>query len=158
MTDPRRRPGDPVPASDKVRARFQRMPSRDTRPETALRRELHGRGLRYRVDFPPLPGLRRRADVVFTRARVAVFVDGCFWHRCPNHGTSPRNNREWWRAKLDRNVERDRDTDAALAAAGWRVVRVWEHEDPSRVANTITLVVAGPSATGQPRRAPGRAR
>lgn len=145
MTQPERRPGDPVPASDKVRARFQRMPSRDTKPELALRRELHRLGLRYRVGTAPLPGLRRRADVVFTRRRIAVFVDGCFWHRCPDHGTQPKNNPNWWRAKLDRNVERDRHTDAALLAAGWHVVRVWEHEDPSAAAAAIAAQVA---ATG----------
>ena len=115
---------------------------RDTTPELALRRELHRRGLRYRVDAAPLPGLRLRADVLFTRRRVAVFLDGCFWHRCPDHGTAPRHNADWWRAKLDRNVERDRQTDAALTEAGWSVVRVWEHEDPvlaaDRVAKELT--------------------
>jgi len=118
------------------------MPSSDTKPELALRRELHRRGLRYRVGTAPLPGLRRRADVVFTRRRIAVFVDGCFWHRCPEHGTQPRNNFDWWQAKLDRNVERDRHTDAALLAAGWRVVRVWEHEDPAAAAAAIAAQVA----------------
>lgn len=118
------------------------MPTRDTKPELGLRRELHRRGLRYRVDVAPLPGLRRRADVVFARRKVAVFVDGCFWHRCPDHGTDPKNNSDWWRAKLDRNVERDRDTDAALRAAGWHVARVWEHEDMAAAATTIAAVVA----------------
>jgi DNA mismatch endonuclease (patch repair protein) len=81
--------------------------------------------------------MRRRADVVFTRARVAVFVDGCFWHRCPEHSTIPTANRAWWIDKLDANVTRDRDTDAQLGAAGWLVIRVWEHEDPVRVADRI---------------------
>jgi DNA mismatch endonuclease (patch repair protein) len=132
-----RRAGDPVPASQAVRERFQRMPTRDTLPELELRRELHRRGLRYRVDIGPLAGLRRRADVVFTRQRLAVFVDGCFWHRCPDHGTDPKNNADWWRAKLDGNVRRDRDTDAVLAAAGWLVVRVWEHTEPARAADIV---------------------
>ncbi len=93
--------------------------------------------MRYRVDVAPLPGLRRRADVVFTRARLAVFVDGCFWHRCPQHGTSPRNNADWWRDKLDRNVQRDRDTDRALHEAGWQVLRVWEHEPTAIAADKV---------------------
>jgi DNA mismatch endonuclease, patch repair protein len=132
-----RKASDPVPASPAVRERFQRMPTRDTLPELALRRELHRRGLRYRVDIAPLAGLRRRADVVFTRQHLAVFVDGCFWHRCPDHGTDPKNNADWWRTKLDKNVQRDRDTDAVLAAAGWLVVRVWEHIEPARAADIV---------------------
>jgi DNA mismatch endonuclease (patch repair protein) len=131
-----------VPASPQVRARFQRMPRRDTAPELALRRELHRRGLRYRVDHAPLKGLRRRADVVFTRRKVAVFVDGCFWHRCPEHGTDPRNNSEWWASKLDRNVQRDRETDAGLAAAGWQIVRIWEHEALVPAADRVDEALA----------------
>lgn len=127
----------PPPSSVAVQARFSRQKVRDTAPELALRRLLHARGLRYRVDVPPLPGLRRRADVVFTRARLAVFVDGCFWHRCPEHGTSPKNNAEWWRDKLDRNVQRDRDTDRTLTDAGWQVLRFWEHEPPGLVADRV---------------------
>src|SRR5690349_17954597 len=100
-----------------------------TAAEMALRRELHRRGLRYRVDRAPVPGLRRRADLVFTAARVAVFVDGCFWHSCPEHGTYPKANAAWWTAKLNRNVERDRDTDRRLRAAGWLVLRIWEHDE-----------------------------
>ncbi|MFF2634392.1 very short patch repair endonuclease [Microbacterium sp. NPDC058021] len=108
---------------------------RDTSTEIAVRRELHARGLRYRVDFAPLPGLRRRADVVFTRARVAVFIDGCFWHGCPIHGTAPKRNADYWGPKLAANVARDQDTDRRLADAGWRVLRFWEHEAPSAVAD-----------------------
>ncbi len=107
----------------------------------ALRRELHALGLRYRVDHPVLPGVRRRPDVVFTAARVAVFVDGCFWHRCPQHATQPKNNATWWVEKLQRTVDRDRDTDQRLAAAGWTVVRVWEHERPDQAAAQIRNVV-----------------
>jgi DNA mismatch endonuclease, patch repair protein len=113
----------------------------DTAPELALRRELHRRGLRYRVDYPVLP--RRRADVAFPRQRVAVFVDGCFWHSCPDHGTQAKANAEWWRAKLEANVERDRDTDARLAAAGWTVVRAWEHEPVPEVADVVTRALEG---------------
>lgn len=113
---------------------------RDTAPELALRRELWRRGLRYRVDHKVV-GTRRRVDVVFTRARVAVFIDGCFWHRCPIHSTLPNANAAWWLAKLDANVERDRRTDRDLETAGWVVVRVWEHEDPVVAADRIESVV-----------------
>lgn len=107
---------------------MQRQKQRDTHPELALRRELHRRGHRYFVDRAPLPGLRRRADLVFPRLRVVVYMDGCFWHACPEHGTMPKNNRDWWREKLAGNIRRDRDTDDLLAAVGWIVVRIWEHE------------------------------
>jgi DNA mismatch endonuclease (patch repair protein) len=110
---------------------------RDTRPELALRSELHRRGLRYRVDVRPAAGLRCRADIVFGRKRVAVFVDGCFWHDCPEHGTSPRTNAPYWSAKIARNVERDRFNETELSAAGWTVIRVWEHESPVDAADRI---------------------
>jgi DNA mismatch endonuclease, patch repair protein len=115
---------------------MQRQVRRDTKPELALRRELWRRGLRYRVDLAAIAG-RRRADIVFTRERVVVYVDGCYWHSCPEHATVPKANREWWVAKLRANVERDRDTDAGLAAAGWEVVRVWEHEVMTEAADRI---------------------
>ena len=111
--------------------------STETRPEVALRSELHRRGLRFRKHRQVTPALRCRADVVFSKARVAVFVDGCFWHRCPEHLTDPRTNSSYWAAKLDRNVARDRRNDAALEAAGWLVVRVWEHESPSGAADRV---------------------
>lgn len=122
---------------------MQRQARRDTGPEVALRRVLHARGLRYRLDVRPVPTVRRRADLVFRRARVAVFVDGCYWHRCPLHGTQPKANTHWWREKLDRNARRDRDTDVRLAAAGWTVMRVWEHEDPEVAAERVAAVVRG---------------
>ena len=111
--------------------------TRDTEPEMALRRLLHAAGYRFRVDFSPLPGLRRKADIVFTRRKVAVFVDGCFWHSCPEHGTLPTANRPWWKQKLARNVLRDAETNRLLQAAGWRVVRVWEHEDAGSAADRV---------------------
>lgn len=114
---------------------------RDTRPEVALRSALHRRGLRFRKHARPLPGLRCLPDVVFAPARVAVFVDGCFWHRCPDHGTSPRANAAYWGPKLDRNVARDRLVDGALHAAGWATVRVWEHDDPQSAADRIVALV-----------------
>jgi len=110
---------------------------RDTAPEMALRRELYRRGLRYRVDVPVLPGLRRRADLVFSRQRVAVFVDGCFWHGCPQHGTQSRSNPDFWRNKISANMARDADTTRRLADSGWTVVRVWAHESPQTAAGQI---------------------
>ncbi|MCF8543160.1 MAG: very short patch repair endonuclease [Candidatus Nanopelagicales bacterium] len=116
--------------------------SRDTGPELAIRRLLHRAGLRYRVDDRPLRDLRRRADIVFRPARVAVFIDGCFWHGCPEHGNQPATNTEYWAPKLLRNFERDRETDRLLEAAGWLPVRVWEHEDSSKAARRIARIVA----------------
>jgi len=108
-----------------------------TGPELALRSELHRRGYRFRKHRQVSPELRCRADLVFPAARVAVFVDGCFWHRCPEHGVSPQTHSAYWRAKLDRNVARDRRNDTALAALGWTVVRTWEHEDPVQAADRV---------------------
>lgn len=120
---------------------MSRQRSRDTQAEWSLRRLLHARGLRYRVDAV-LPGLpRRRADILFVRQRVAVFVDGCFWHGCPEHKTAPKSNAAWWAIKLARNVERDRDTDTHLADIGWRVLRIWEHEDPECAADRVEAAV-----------------
>lgn len=113
---------------------------RDTAPERALRSALFARGLRYRVDHPirAAEGVRPiRADVVFVAARLAVFVDGCFWHGCPDHGTRPTRNSHYWDAKLQRNVERDRRHDLLLAEAGWTVVRIWEHADAEAAAARI---------------------
>lgn len=120
---------------------MQRQRQKDTAAERALRSLLHRRGFRYRVDYL-LPGLRRRADIAFPTERVAVMVDGCFWHGCPEHGTWPRENADWWREKIERNRARDRDTDARLADAGWVSVRVWEHEDPAEAAARVAAVVS----------------
>jgi DNA mismatch endonuclease, patch repair protein len=124
-------------SSPEASARMRRVARRDTPAELRLRSELHGRGFRYRVDAAPLAGLRRRADLVFRGPRVAVFVDGCFWHGCPRHMTWPTANAEWWRAKIERNRARDRDTDRRLEDTGWTVVRVWEHEDPRKAADRV---------------------
>ncbi|WP_330217850.1 very short patch repair endonuclease [Cellulomonas sp. FA1] len=138
-----------VTTTPAVSARMARQVRRDTAPELALRRALHARGLRYRVDHP-LPGMsRRRADVVLTRARIAVFVDGCFWHSCPLHATLPRSNGPWWRAKLERNVARDRETDAHLASLGWSVLRFWEHADMSAAADEVMAVWLTRRAPGE---------
>lgn len=125
-----------------VRSRMQVQRTRDTAPELAVRRLLHGAGLRYRIDRAPVPGLRRRADIVFGPSRVAVYVDGCFWHGCPEHGSYPESNAEWWRHKLEANRARDADTDRRLAAHGWLVLRVWEHEDPQAAAVRVLAGVA----------------
>ncbi len=119
---------------------------RDTGPELALRRELHSRGMRFRVDHPPIEDVRCRVDIAFTRARVAVFVDGCFWHSCPEHGNLPTANREWWRTKLELNVARDRRNDAAFEEAGWRVIRVWEHESLHDAADRIATAISDSNA------------
>lgn len=132
-------------ASDpSVSGRMSRQKRKDTAPEIALRRELFRRGLRYRVDLP-IVGRRRRVDIAFTRRKVAVFVDGCFWHSCPLHATTPVSNRDWWIEKLAGNVRRDRESDRDLEARGWTVVRVWEHESAVSAADRIeALVRVGP--------------
>lgn len=115
--------------------------SRDTAPELALRRELHRLGLRYRVNVRPIKAVRRTADVVFTRRKVAVFVDGCFWHGCSEHYRAPAANDDYWSAKLARNVSRDGQVNGLLAEQGWTVVRVWEHEPVEQAAARIAEVV-----------------
>ncbi|WP_255061286.1 very short patch repair endonuclease [Mycolicibacterium arenosum] len=124
-----------------VRRSMQANKRRDTKPELALRKAVHALGLRYRVDAKPLTQMRRRADLVFSRAKVAVFLDGCFWHGCPEHHTVAKANAEFWADKVSGNRARDRDTDARLAAAGWACVRVWEHEDPAAAAERVADVV-----------------
>lgn len=134
----------PLASSPGVSARMSAQRRLDTRPELALRRLLHASGCRYRVQWrtPLLP--RRSIDVAFPGRRVAVFVDGCFWHGCPEHGTQPKANGVWWSAKLRRNRERDADTDQVLRDAGWTVLRIWEHEPPElaavRVRDTLTKI------------------
>lgn len=134
-----------------VRRVMQANKSRDTKPEMAVRRIVHSRGLRYRVNVRPEPALRRTADIVFSRARVAVFIDGCFWHGCREHHVLSKTNTDYWRAKVGRNIARDRDTDEALSRAGWAVLRFWEHENPSLAADRIVEAVAERS---QPRGGP----
>ncbi len=124
-----------------VRAVMRANRSRDTGPELALRASLRALGFGYRVDAPPLPGLRRRADIVFLGARVAVFCDGCYWHGCPEHYRPSRANSDFWSSKIDGNRARDRDTDDRLSDAGWVSIRVWEHEDPNEAADRIADVV-----------------
>ncbi len=127
----------------------------DTKPEIALRRALHRQGYRFRKDYrlDLADGKRVRPDIAFTARRVAVFVDGCFWHACPEHGSKPANNTWYWEPKLRRNVERDRVADAALSAAGWDVVRVWEHES---LDAAVTAVLAALTRSARPRSGPLR--
>jgi DNA mismatch endonuclease (patch repair protein) len=116
----------------------------DTKPELALRRALHKQGYRYRKDYRlDLTDARVRPDIAFTARRVAVFVDGCFWHCCPEHGTQPAANTWYWEPKLAKNVARDRAADLALVAAGWRVVRVWEHESLEAAVAAVVAALAG---------------
>jgi DNA mismatch endonuclease (patch repair protein) len=127
-----------------VRASMRANRRRDTKPELAVRRLVHAAGLRYRVDYAPLPDQRRlRADLVFTRARVAVFVDGCFWHGCPQHHTVAKSNADFWAAKVAGNRARDERVNATLGAASWTVLRFWEHDDPAEVASRIAETVRG---------------
>lgn len=124
------------------RRNMQANRSQNTKPELEVRRALHRLGLRYRVGIAPESSLRRRADIVFTRTRIAVFIDGCFWHGCPVHGRSSFNhNAEYWPAKIAANVARDADTNAQLVQAGWRVLRYWEHENADEVATAIQRAV-----------------
>jgi len=135
-----RRPGSGATSTASslgVRRRMQAQRTRDTAPELAVRRLLHAAGLRYRVDRAPLPGLWRRADIVFGPARLAVYIDGCFWHGCSQHGNQPRANSDYWQPKLQRNRERDTETDRLLSEAGWTVLRAWEHEGPKDVAARV---------------------
>jgi DNA mismatch endonuclease (patch repair protein) len=128
-------------SSPAVRAVMRANKGRDTRPELAVRSAAHALGLRYRVGVSPLPGIRRTADMVFPKAHVAVFIDGCFWHGCPQHHRPARRNAEFWTAKIEGNRARDADTDARLHAAGWTVIRIWEHEPPSEAASKINAAV-----------------
>lgn len=120
---------------------MQKQARSDTGPEVAVRKLLWAAGLRYRVDARPLPDFRRRADLVFRAERVAVFVDGCFWHGCRWHVSWPSRNRAWWEEKIRRNRQRDRETDAILRRAGFTVVRVWEHTEPTEAAARVLRVL-----------------
>ncbi len=120
---------------------MSRQGSRDTAPEIAVRQLLHASGLRYRVNVP-VPGMpRRTTDIVFPSVKVAIFLDGCFWHGCPQHATQPKSNAEWWRTKLAKNMARDAETTQHLQGRGWTVLRFWEHEAPDDVANTVRTTV-----------------
>ncbi|MER5614297.1 very short patch repair endonuclease [Streptomyces sp. NPDC002215] len=143
------------PSSPGVSARMSRQASRDTKPEVAVRKLLHASGYRYRVN-ERVPGMSRRTiDIAFTRAKVAVLIDGCFWHGCPVHATQPKSNAEWWRAKLERNMARDRETSEHLVGEGWTVLRFWEHEAPGGVAEQVAEAVDRARAASRTRRGGG---
>ena len=130
----------PRASSPSVRRRMQATRRRDTCGEVALRSALRSLGLRYRVDLT-LPGTRRRVDIAFVREKLAVFVDGCFWHGCPLHGTWPKANAAWWREKITMNRIRDKDTNRRLKAAGWMTLRFWEHRDSNSAARRVVEVL-----------------
>lgn len=116
----------------------------DTKPERTLRSSLHRLGLRFRKDHRVATGLGTvRVDICFTRAKVAVFVDGCFWHGCPVHSRPPKSNQTYWGPKLAANAARDRRNDQWLSSTGWSVIRVWEHEDVRDAVDRVALVVRG---------------
>jgi DNA mismatch endonuclease (patch repair protein) len=132
-------------SSPATRKSMQGNRRRDTAPEWQVRRLLHRRGLRYRVDQPLPFDKRRRADLTFSRARVVVFIDGCFWHGCPEHFVAPKSHPEYWEPKIAANRARDAETTRRLSDEGWTVLRFWEHEDPAAVADTIAEQVRRPS-------------
>jgi len=131
----------PDPSSNAASRRMARVRQKGTRAELELRRALHGRGLRYHLQVPLLSNPRRVADIVFPSARLAIFVDGCFWHGCPDHASWPKANAESWRNKIERNRERDIDTARRLETLGWRVMRIWAHENAAVAADRISRVV-----------------
>lgn len=138
----------PPASSPSVRRRMQRQRRDGTACELAVRSAVHALGLRYRLHQRPLPHFRRRADLVFRRAKVAVFVDGCFWHGCPKHGSKPKTHSKWWREKIRKNRERDAETNVKLKKAGWVVIRIWEHESSRKAAGKIERAVRKHSLKG----------
>lgn len=116
-------------------------PQANTTAEMSIRRCLHAMGFRYRVDKVVLRSPRRKSDICFANLKIAIFIDGCFWHGCPRHGTMPKRNRKFWRKKINTNRARDRDTTKRLRNCGWSVIRIWEHEDPSAAAERIAQVI-----------------
>lgn len=129
------------PSSHEASLRMARVRQKGTDAELSLRKALHARGLRYRLHVPLLTKPRRIADIVFASARVAIFVDGCFWHGCPDHASWPKSNAQFWRDKIETNRARDADTDRRLRASSWRVVRIWSHESAGDAAERIEDIV-----------------
>ncbi|WP_090040365.1 MULTISPECIES: very short patch repair endonuclease [unclassified Leifsonia] len=131
----------PWASSAAVRKVMQGNRSRDTKAEIAVRRLVHAKGLRYRVSAKPEADLRRSADLIFRSVKVVVFIDGCYWHGCPEHFKSPQTNAAYWSSKVGRNRLRDVETTRILEERGWLVMRFWEHEEPQLVADRIGNVV-----------------
>lgn len=130
------------PSSPETSCRMAKVRQKGTDAEVALRREMYRIGLRYRVDYEVLRKPRRVADVAFPGRKIAVFVDGCFWHGCPEHATWPKQNAEFWREKIEANRRRDADTNERLRSLGWTVLRFWSHESPNEAARTVAYMVA----------------
>ncbi|XKH57859.1 very short patch repair endonuclease [Citricoccus nitrophenolicus] len=144
-------------SSDGVRRSMRSNRGRDTKPELRVRRLVHAKGMRYRVNARPIPGLRRTADLLFSKARVIVLIDGCFWHGCSIHYTPPKTNSEFWVSKIQQNRARDAETVALLEAADWTVLRFWEHSDPVDIADAIEeAVIPARSATPKGKTKPTR--
>lgn len=144
-----RSPDYPRPSSKAVTAVMKGNRKRDTKPEVLLRSALHRRGHRFRKNYRiDLGQIKVNVDIAFPRAKVAVFVDGCFWHCCPEHGNVPCTNRDYWRQKLTRNVERDKEIDSALVAAGWQPLRVWEHVQVAEAAERVSSALTSCASTG----------
>jgi DNA mismatch endonuclease (patch repair protein) len=143
-------------SSPHVRASMQGNRSKDTKPELAVRRELHARGLRYFKNRRPVRAIRRTADIVFPTPRLAVFIDGCFWHGCPEHHTVARTNADYWSAKVERNRNRDKETDDLLADAGWTVLRIWEHVGVAEAADIVQTAVEAAVVSGAVKPRPKR--
>lgn len=143
----------PFPTTRHASKIMKANPSRDTQPERLLRSELHARGRRFRVHLPLRVDERRPIvpDIVFARDRLAVFVDGCFWHNCPSHGTVPLGNAAYWKPKLHATRLRDREASARLELGGWRVLRIWEHT-PVEVAADLVDAALNRCATSNTRR------
>ncbi|WP_268239627.1 very short patch repair endonuclease [Micromonospora yangpuensis] len=140
----------PAASSDAITRVMRGNRGRDTQPEMRVRRAVWSIGLRYRVGIRPLPSMRRTADLVFTRAKVAVFVDGCYWHGCPAHYRPARLNAEFWASKIEGNRRRDVETDLRLRQAGWTVLRIWEHEEAAVAADRVRAAVATARALSNP--------
>ncbi len=124
-------------SSANVSRRMARTSGRDNPREREIRSALHRRGLRFRTHYAAVPGTKRTIDIAFTRLRLAVFCDGCFWHGCPVHATTPKSNREWWVHKINTNRVRDRDTNARLMESGWKVLRIWGHVPTDQAVDHI---------------------
>lgn len=129
------------PSSPETSHRMAKVRQKGTDAEIALRRELYRRGLRYRVNYEVMKKPRRVADVAFPGLKIAIFVDGCFWHGCPEHATWPKQNAEFWRQKIEANRRRDADTNSRLLDVGWLVLRFWEHESPIEATEAVVQMV-----------------
>jgi DNA mismatch endonuclease (patch repair protein) len=144
----------PVASSPATRRVMQTVRRRDTQPEMALRSALHEAGLRFRKDFKPEPDLKCKADIVFPKKKVCIFVDGCFWNRCRQHFVLPKANSAWWKEKIQSTVDRDLNQTRLLRSRGWRVHRVWEHEIVGRRLDQVVALVLAKLITAKKRAYP----